>query len=384
GAFYNLGVNIIQGLGAGDAGDVLMARLLEGRNDVLMGGVRSFLFTAATAGLIIAYRRGALGAARVGALLAAVVAVDLWTIERQYWLFSPPARELYAADPATEHLRRHATDGRVLVLAQTGEGLAERDPYFGGDAAGRGTGLMVHGIRSINGYHGNQLGRYDRLVYARTEQGPITLSPTFWRHENVRYLYTNAAIAQPEFKRLLGPVRNSAGSTVYLYELPGRNPPAWVASTIVEAPDTLVVEAVLDPRFDPARLAVVSDTAPVEASRPTGAVAPATIEAASVTRPTPSRIEVALSGPAPAGSALVVSENYFPGWEATVDGRAARTVRANYNLIGVPLTAGARRVSLVFHDPAYGRGKTLTLVALALSLAAIVAGVLVGRRSARG
>ena len=55
--------------------------------------------------------------------------------------------------------------------------------------------------------------------------------------------------------------------------------------------------------------------------------------------------------PAPAGSALVVSENYYPGWTATVDGKRAPVVRADYSLIGVVLPAGATNVELDFREP---------------------------------
>jgi uncharacterized membrane protein YfhO len=87
-----------------------------------------------------------------------------------------------------------------------------------------------------------------------------------------------------------------------------------------------------------------------------------------------------LSAPAPAGSALVVSENYFPGWRATVDGQTASVVRTDYNLIGVPLAAGTSRISLDFTDAAYQRGKVVSLLALGVALALIGAGALMERR----
>jgi hypothetical protein len=44
------------------------------------------------------------------------------------------------------------------------------------------------------------------------------------------------------------------------------------------------------------------------------------------------------------------------------------------------LPAGAREVRLSFADPGYQSGKTITLIALALALAALIAGVLLDRR----
>jgi uncharacterized membrane protein YfhO len=90
-----------------------------------------------------------------------------------------------------------------------------------------------------------------------------------------------------------------------------------------------------------------------------------------------------LAKPAPAGSVLVVSENYYPGWTATVDGKSAPVVRTDYSLIGVVLPAGATHVDLTFSSPAYKRGKALTLIALGLSIVAIAVGV-AGDRRRRG
>jgi uncharacterized membrane protein YfhO len=78
-----------------------------------------------------------------------------------------------------------------------------------------------------------------------------------------------------------------------------------------------------------------------------------------------------------------VSENYYPGWQATVNGAEVPTVRANYNLIGVALPAGAREVQLRFTDPGYGIGRMLTFIAIAIAVAGIVAGVVLDRRMVR-
>lgn len=348
--------------------------------ELILGAWRSFLFVALTVAALFWYARGRANAALVGALLAALVAVDLWSVEREYWLFSAPAKELYASDAAIEMLKREPQPGRVVVFAQSDTGIVASDPYFGTDSQGRGTGLMIHGIRSVTGYHGNEVGRYQTLMDMRLSNGaPAVISPTFWRHENTRYLYTNARVNDPALKLMTGPVRNSAGSTVYLYRLPGENPYAWLATAIAKAPDSDAEAAVLDPRFDPARIAVFDTSAKVQANA--GQTPPEPLAITTTTRGYgPGRADIALSGPAPAGSALVVSENYYPGWRAAVDGKDAPTYRADFNLIGIPLPAGARTVSLRYGDPAVSTGRMITLVALLLALVALGSGIVVDRR----
>jgi hypothetical protein len=148
---------------------------------------------------------------------------------------------------------------------------------------------------------------------------------------------------------------------------------------MVKAGDEATVGTILDPRFDPLRVAVIDSAAPVQAQTLSALPEPLKITP-KITRYDAGHIAMELSGPAPAGSALVVSENYFPGWHATVNGQAVPVVRADYNLIGVPLPAGATRISLDFTDAAYQRGKLVSLLALGLALALIAAGVVLERR----
>jgi hypothetical protein len=136
---------------------------------------------------------------------------------------------------------------------------------------------------------------------------------------------------------------------------------------------------VLDPRFEQTRAAIIDTGAAIQVAPLSGVPAPSGI-VAQVKRFDAGAIDVSLSAPAPAGSALVVSENFYPGWRAIVDGSEVPAVRANFNLIGIALPAGAREVEVRFTDPAYGTGRTITLIAALIALAAAVAGVVLDRR----
>ena len=352
------------------------------RGELLIGAWRSFLFLALAGLAILGYLRGRLELRVLAIALPLIIGADLWTIGRKYWLFTPPARVQFASDPVIAFLKAEKEPGRVLVRALSSEGVGRADPYFGRDMEGKGTGFMVHGIRSITGYHGNELGRYDQLIMNTAGQpdAAILMSPTLWRHENARYLYTNVVVPDSQVKLLVGPIKNSAGSTAYLYRLPGDNPFAWVASAMTKAPDADVRGAVLDPRFDPLRIAAFDPEAAISPAPLTAPPAPSAITA-STSNFAPGRASITLSAPAIAGSALVVSENYFPGWTATIDGRVQPLYRADFNLIGVPLPAGARHVELSFHDAAVDTGAGITLVAIALAMLALAFGVVSERRA---
>jgi hypothetical protein len=162
--------------------------------------------------------------------------------------------------------------------------------------------------------------------------------------------------------------------------LPGANPYAWITPIIVKAPDDAVLGTVLDQRFDVRRAGLFDTAAAVTGvANVTTLPEPLPVQA-SVKHYEPGRVSIRLDAPAPRGSALVVSENYYPGWEATADGKPAVTARVDFSLIGVQLPEGARDVELSFKSAAYTTGKFITLIALVVALLLIGAGVLGERR----
>lgn len=357
----------------------LASKVDENATALTLGAWRSLVAATAALGVLYAAGRRRLTLQTAGTLLTVVVALDLWSVLRLYWDFSAPAAQLYAADATVEYLRAQRDSARVLALPMDEAGpIAYHDPFLKGD------GLMTYRVRQTTGYHGNELGRYDRLLEGDGQSNPI-VNPNFWRLTNTRFVLTNVAeFPIPGATRVAGPVRNVAGTMTYLYRLPGDNPPAWVTPLAVRAPDDNVLATVLDPRFDVGRVALF-DTSVAVPTQPVPAQLPAPLDMrVRVNAWQPGHITLALDRPAPASATLVVSENFYPGWVARVDGRPTPVGRADLTLIGVPLAAGARAVELTFTSPRYERGGAVTLAAVTAALLLVVGGVLVEqRRSAK-
>jgi hypothetical protein len=345
---------------------------------VTLGALRSLLFVVLAAVVLMAFLRGMLALPTTAILLLVLAAVDLWTIDRHYWGSSPPAEVVYAPNEITEYITRanKQEQGRVFTIAPQTAASEAHDPYLRGDA------LMVNDIRMVMGYHGNELGRYQMLDgFAQGQVVERVLgTPNFARLTNMKYVLTDLdSLPIPGYQRLVGPAKDTEGSTLYLYGVPGDNPPAWVTPVIAKAPDEAVFATILDSRFDPATVALFDTSADVNAVEVKRLPAPLDIRA-NVTRYDPGHITVQLDQPAPAGSALMVSENYYPGWEATVDGKPARIGRADFTLIGVELQAGAREIDLTYGSATYQHGRAITVVALLLAVAGVVAGIVLERR----
>jgi uncharacterized membrane protein YfhO len=61
---------------------------------------------------------------------------------------------------------------------------------------------------------------------------------------------------------------------------------------------------------------------------------------------------------------LVLSQAWFPGWRASVDGRAAPVVRVDGVVQGVPVPAGRHQVDLTYRAPGLRVGAALSAFSL--------------------
>jgi hypothetical protein len=98
---------------------------------------------------------------------------------------------------------------------------------------------------------------------------------------------------------------------------------------------------------------------------------------ARITRYEPQRIEIATRNDS--AGFLVLSEIYYRGWEAWIDGRRAPVERVNYALRGLAVPAGAHRIEFVFRAPSFRNGAAYSLLGALLLLVSFG-----GRRSGAG
>lgn len=362
---------------------------------LVLGAWRSFLFIAVVAGLAWALTERKLTSRAAAVALVLAMTVDYWSVLRNYWQFMPGADVVYASDATIETMQQEREPYRVLPMPLSND-MAYRDPFLGGDA------LMAHEVPNVVGYHGNELGRYQQLVGSASGNEPLFRSAALRSMLNVKYLLTNVGPdvpldpndptftllrLLPGAKHAAGPVQNAAGSTVHLYRLGEGAEAAWVAAAIVKAPDDGVLATVADPRFDATvrhRVALFDTAAAVPAQAPAAELPEASTIDATVARTGPGRMTVRLDAPATPGSALVVSENFYPGWRATVQGQDVPVHRANYTLIGIALPAGATEVGLRFESSPYEIGKLVTLLAFAAAVALTIFGAVRARSTTRG
>ncbi len=150
-------------------------------------------------------------------------------------------------------------------------------------------------------------------------------------------------------------------------------PRAWVVYAAVSAPDLpAALEAIRQPDFDPEQSVVLTAPGDEPPALPAELVASAAApggDAATVTAYGGNRLAFDVEAAAP--GVLVISEVWYPGWRAAVNGKAADVWAANGGLRAVAVPAGSSTVELVFRPLPWRIGIGAALVGL-IGLAALL------------
>jgi hypothetical protein len=279
--------------------------------------------------------------------LVAATGLELWSIDRLFFNWSPRAKVLFADDAVTTYLEKAPKPYRVLDAQQSyGKSI-----------------LMGYDIPQLTGYHGFQLKRFNDLL--DTQQG---LSPALLDLYAIRYLILQQPQNVPGFKQVVPSTPTALGTTAVLYERETATPWARVVPAAAKAPDAQIPATVTDARFPVSGAVLLSDssstTLPAAAAPFTPSSSVATV---SNWRAGAMQVNVAPAPSAP--SMLVVAENWYPDWQATVNGKSVPVTRVDHALLGVELPAGASQITLTFDSPTYHTGKIISLVALLAALA---------------
>ena len=150
---------------------------------------------------------------------------------------------------------------------------------------------------------------------------------------------------------------------VFLYRYPSALPRAWLAASELGFADRRrLLAAVTGPAFDPRRQ-VLLETSDREGAAPSapGEEDPGRVQIVEY-RPTRIRLDVKATRDA----VVVVSDAFYPGWAAAVDGRSAPLLRANYAMRAVRVPAGRHRVELVYRPWSVAAGLAVSLAGLGL------------------
>jgi hypothetical protein len=171
-----------------------------------------------------------------------------------------------------------------------------------------------------------------------------------------------------------GRYRLTHSGDVKIYENLDTLPRAlFVSEAILASDDVAALEAMRDPDFDPTTtLVLMRSVASSHDSQPrahlTGSNVGADQAKTELVLYEPEHIIANVS--APTDGWLLLSDAWYPGWEVTVDGRAAPVERANVLFRAVAVAEGEHLVEWTFRPASFRLGVGISLGTLGLLLAA--------------
>lgn len=169
---------------------------------------------------------------------------------------------------------------------------------------------------------------------------------------NMKYVLTDREIRSPKFELVF-----DRGTKIYRNR--GVLPRAFIVPEAKVLSQGEQVQAELrSPRFDPRRTVLLQDE---PAGVPTGGGS----GEVSVVAYQPEKVVIRASVSS-GGGWLVLSDAFYPGWQATVDGKPVMIYRADYAFRAVPLSEGTHLVHFIYYPLTYRVGRSISLGTLLL------------------
>jgi hypothetical protein len=257
----------------------------------------------------------------------------------------------------------------------------------------------LRGIYAITDYEPLSVARYDRfyrLLERESDRRPDIVTFTGHLHAHpdaplfplidllsLRYIVLQRGLVDYERGLARDPGKwrpvPSIRSSYVLYENTDMLPRAYVAHRAIPAGnEDEALAAVSGATFDPRRDVVIEDITLSETPL-TGAIP--LITAAKIVDYEPSRVVVEAN--ILFAGHLVLTDTFYPGWRAELDGQPAEIERANFLFRAVAIPAGHHTITFQYAPRSFRVGAAITIATLLLTV--VVVGVSLsgaGRRSA--
>jgi uncharacterized membrane protein YfhO len=123
-----------------------------------------------------------------------------------------------------------------------------------------------------------------------------------------------------------------------------------------------------DPAFDPQKSVVLEDSVTLGDASPFAGSQPSVGHGAEIEVLSYEPEKVVATVVAPSDGWLVLSDAWYPGWKATLDGNPVPVERANVLFRAIAVPAGTHHIELFFQPTSFRLGAVISLVAFGLLL----------------
>ena len=307
--------------------DWLLTALRADRESLVrMDAFRSLFFILLSAGLLWAWLKDKVKTGMAFSLLALFILADLWMVDKRFL----NNENFESASQAKQQFEPTAADLQIL----------EDKSYYrvmNTTASTFNDAVTSYFHKSIGGYHGAKLERYQELIEGQISKGNIQVLNML----NTKYFI----------------VRNPETQQPIVQVNPDANGNAWFVREWRVVPDADAEMAALD-SINTKDVAIVDQRFAGELDGLTpGRDSLAMIRLTSYA---PNKLTYIAQTSKPA--LAVFSEIHYPkGWNAYLDGKKVEHIRLNYVLRGLKIPAGNHEVEFRFEPEVYLKGEKIAL-----------------------
>jgi len=340
----------------------MLAQLQRLRFDMFHRDLLVALLLTGLVFLFISFRlKGSLTVTGFLALLAVLTVVDVWMVSHKF--FQPHPRSSFEEPlketAAMSFVKKDPTLFRVLPLGE----LFQDNTW------------MANGIESVGGYQGAKVRRFQDLLDYVLYKGP---DPQFPLHHklvnllNAKYLVSKGRLPGSLYRTVFSD--NATGEVVS--ENPQALPRAFFADTVwVRSSRQDAINALSDPNWDPATIAIAEQSIPWEPGQGERSVEIMSYRVEEVV------LRASVSRP----SLLVLADTNYPGnWHAEIDDRSTPIYMTDYLLRSVIVPVGEHTIRYYFRSRAIQAGITLSTIGQILAALLLVAGIVLELRRRQG
>lgn len=317
----------------------LRGAIVSDRENLLrMDALRSLLFIGAAVGLIWFYLKGKVSQQMAALAITLLVVIDLWGVDKRYLNdsdFETKKKNLEASFPKSQ------ADELILQDPDIHYRVYNTTQRLDQDA------LTSYWHKSIGGYHGAKMRRYQELIEFQLSKG----NPEGYNMLNVKYF-----------------IVGDSANNLYPQRNPDANGNAWFVSNIVTVENA---DAEIDSlsNFNSKTTAIVDKRFADQLK----GLTPMPDSSASIKLVSYAPNKLVYESNSSADNLAVFSEIYYDkGWTATIDGQPADYLRCNYVLRGMKVPAGKHTIEYKFEPKVVETGEGISLIASVILYGGIV------------
>ncbi len=327
--------------------DWLKSAMVADRKDLLRSdSFRSLLFLFLSAGVIVAFISGKLRKGGAILIIAILVVLDLWTVDKRYLnadRFERPnaIQKGFMPTQADAFILKDQSQYRVLNLYS---------PFNDNS-----TTSYFH--KSIGGYHGAKMERYQELIDTCINPGLVMFGGAARNAksiEDLQMIYNDTPIPALNMLNTKYVIFNADAPPLINPNAMGN---AWFAEKAVMVENgNKEISAIKD--FNPSKEAIIDITFKDQIAKLTFPV----LENEKIELVSYQPDELVYKSSAKEEKLAVFSEIYYPaGWKSYIDGNESKYFRTDYVLRGMILPPGDHDIKFVFKPSSYIVGNNISL-----------------------